>query len=187
MKMKPTTKRGEVLVKLNRRDDHLIADSVKEAEVHGWPFQVKNILVPVDLSEPSHKVLNYAVPLAEKFGARIVLVHVVEPRIYPENLVIPAEIEEMNVRLLQYWRDLLEKLRRRAIGPSIKCDVRAILGKPYQEIVDVAKAEKADLIVIATHGYKGLKRAFLGSTAERVVRYAECPVLTVRGREDPAG
>jgi nucleotide-binding universal stress UspA family protein len=185
MKITPTTKRGEVVLKLNRNDDHLIAESVKEAEIHGWPFQLKNILVPIDFSETSHKVLRYAVPLAEKFGARIVLVHVVEPRIYPENLVIPAEIDEMNVRMLQAGRQMLGRLRRKTIADSIKSDVLVVLGKPYQEIVELAKSEKADLIVIATHGYTGLKHAFLGSTAERVVRYAKCPVLTVREPEEP--
>ncbi len=186
MKVKPTMKRGEVVMKLNRNDEHLIDESVKEAEVQGWPFQLKNILVPIDFSETSRKVLKYAVPLAEKLAARIVLVHVIEPRIYPENLVIPAEIEDMNIRLMQSGRQMLERLRQKVVGPAAKADVLVTLGKPYQQIVELAKAEQADLIVIATHGYTGLKHAFLGSTAERVVRYAECPVLTVREREKPA-
>lgn len=183
MKVKPTTRRGEVTVTLNHRDDNLIDESVREAETQGWPFRLKNILVPIDFSETSRKVLKYAVPLAEKFGARIILVHVVEPRIYPENLVIPAEIEDMNIRLMRNGREMLQRLREHVVAPEIKSDVFVVLGKPYQQIVDVAKTEKADLIVVATHGYTGLKHAFLGSTAERVVRYAQCPVLTIREPE----
>lgn len=185
MKMKPTTERGEVVMKLDRRDDHLMAEGLKDMEAHGWPFQLKNILVPIDFSATSHNVLRYAVPLAEKFGARIILVHVVEPRIYPENLVIPAEIEQINVRLVQNGHEMLERLCRRVVTPSVKSDMMVMLGKPYERIVEVAKAEKVDLIVIATHGYTGLKHAFLGSTTERVVRHAPCPVLTIRELEAP--
>jgi nucleotide-binding universal stress UspA family protein len=111
---------------------------------------------------------------------------VVEPRIYPENLVVPAEIEEMNVRLARGGRTMLDALRRDAINPAITSEAVVTMGKPYQQIIEVAGKKHADLIIIATHGYTGLKHALIGSTAERVVRYAKCPVLTVRGREQPS-
>jgi nucleotide-binding universal stress UspA family protein len=187
MKIKPASNRGEVLVKLDRRDDNMLAESLNKAQTQGWPFQLKNILVPVDFSEASRRVLKYAVPLAEKFGAKITLVHVVEPRIYPESLVVPAELEQMNIRLMRNGREMLDALRRRAFDTAVASECIVALGKPYQKIVDTAREQNADLIIISTHGYTGLKHVLIGSTAERVVRYAACPVLTVREREEPAG
>lgn len=186
MKIKPTANRGEVVLQLNRRDDNLMAEGVREAETHGWPFELKNIVVPIDFSEESRRVLKYAVPLAEKFGAKITLVHVVEPKIYPENIVIPAEMEEMNIRLVRSGREMLDALRRDAVKPETDSETIVVIGKPYQQIIETARKHNADMIIISTHGYTGLKHALIGSTAERVVRYAECPVLTVRGREQAA-
>jgi universal stress protein A len=69
------------------------------------------------------------------------------------------------------------------VDKSITSEELVHIGRPYEEIITVAKEHKADLIIIATHGRSGLKHAFLGSTAERVVRHAPCPVLVVRERE----
>ena len=181
MKIKPTSKRGQVIVEMNRRDDQLLAASSREAK--SAPFKLKNILVPIDFSDHSRKALQYALPFAEKYGAKIILLHVVEPRVYPENyfdVIIPAEMEQVNMELAATARKQLGEWRRQEIDPKIAADSIVRIGKPYAEIINTAKELDIDLIVIATHGYTGLKHVVLGSTAERVVRHAVCPVLTVR-------
>jgi nucleotide-binding universal stress UspA family protein len=170
-------------MELEPGDDQLMAHSAAEGEPRNYSFQLKNILVPIDFSEFSQKALAHAVPLAEKFGAKITLVHVVEPSIYPETLLVSPEREEMNIQFTVDGRNLLETLRREKIDPAIPSDAIVLVGRPYAQIIEAAQSKNADLIVIATHGYTGLKHVLLGSTAERVVRHATCPVLTVRERE----
>jgi nucleotide-binding universal stress UspA family protein len=130
--------------------------------------------------------LRYAIPLAEKFGAKITLVHVLEPNLYPENLLAPVELEEIKTRTIQEGEEMLEKLKQEAVHGHVDSAVIATMGMPYQRIIDLAASTEADLIVLTTHGYTGLKHVFLGSTAERVVRHAPCPVLTIRAHEAAA-
>ena len=141
----------------------------------------RTILVPTDFSDVSRKALDYALPLARQHGAKIVLIHVVEPRIYPENILIPPAIEPDNVALMKQARTSLEKFRTQHIDADIPSEAVVALGKPFVEITNDAKAAKADLIVMPTHGFTGLKKILIGSTAERVVSHATCPVLIVRG------
>lgn len=184
MKIKPAAKRGEVLLKLKRTDDALLERGFQAAVENVSPFRLKEILVPIDFSEPSRKALDYAIPFAEKFGARITLVHVVEPRIYPEAAVVPSEMEESNIAMMKDARKQLETMRKARIPRSIASQVHVHLGTPHAQIVATALASEADLIIIATRGLSGLKHFLLGSTAERVVRHAPCPVLTVRQKEN---
>jgi len=190
MKIKPTSKRGRVIVEMNRRDEQLLAASSRDAESTTPPFRLKNILVPIDFSDFSRKALKYALPFAEKYGAKLTLLHVVEPRVYPENyfdVLVPAEMEQVNMQLAATSRKRLAELRRQEVDPKITSDILVRMGKPYAEIIRAVKECDIDLIIIATHGYSGLKHVFMGSTAERVVRHAPCPVLTVRQRERKAG
>lgn len=137
----------------------------------------RNILLPIDFSESTDKVLDYAVPLAGKFCAKIVLLHVVEPMIYPpEAGFVPVD----ETKVIQAAKRRLKQIGE-GISPSnlsVKSLVR--LGSPYHEISEAARELKADMIVISTHGYTGLKHVFMGSTAERVVRHAPCPVLVLK-------
>lgn len=144
---------------------------------------IKRILVPVDFSDYSVKALRYAVRFAEQFGASLVLVHVAEPVRYPESIIIPPEMEEANRDLMKRTRVALDQFAAREVPARLACQRVVQLGSAYAEIAAAAKAANADLIVIATHGHTGLKHLVLGSTAERVVRHAPCPVLTVRERE----
>jgi universal stress protein A len=148
-------------------------------------LRIKTIVVPTDFSTESLKAIQHASALAQEFGAVLWLVHVVErPPVLPESPVAAALFtsEELTraarVRLHAWAQDEVDEL--------VPAQVEARVGKPYLEIVDAAKLHDADLIVIATHGHTGLKHAFLGSTAERVVQHAPCPVLVVRGKEKAA-
>jgi universal stress protein A len=139
------------------------------------------VLVPVDFSEMSRKALLYAVSFAKQFGAKIVLLHVVEPLpappevVYLETGAINTEARKGAEKQLSVWRQAV------AAGASVTTKIRT--GVAYREIVEAAKAAKADLIVLSTHGRTGLAHLFMGSTAERVVREATCPVLVVRSPE----
>ena len=142
-------------------------------------LKLKTIVVPIDFSRPSNDALRYAIRLADQFGAVLRLVHVVEPAPFlndlPNVALIRSDAEIANaakVKLQAIAQDDIDELI--PVYPEVR------IGKPYQEIVAAAKVGDADLIVIATHGYTGLKHALLGSTTERVVRHAHCPVLVVR-------
>jgi universal stress protein A len=142
------------------------------------PPRIRKILVAVDFSEYSTAALQYATYLAESFGASLTLVHSVEPYVYPEDLSAGFTIEEVDARWSQKQKEKLEALRQ-TLKPGIPSTVIVTMGTAWNRIVGMAKSQNADLIVIGTHGRTGIKHALMGSTAERVVRHAACPVLVV--------
>ena len=182
MKIKPISNTGRVALELDPRDERLMEKGIKDAEMRGWPFQIKTILVPLDFSSFSRQALASAIPLAQKFGAKLVLVHVYQPVAYPDAFAMSPACIGLDARLHEELRNLVGPPARDQEGPvSVETVVR--LGQPCEEIVNAAKAANADIIVNATHGHTGLKHVLLGSTTERVVRHADCPVLVVRERE----
>lgn len=141
----------------------------------------KTILVPIDFSPHSKNALKYAVPLARNFGAGLHLVYVVEPTVYPADLgfgqvVMPGVEDELRSK----GESELASLVQTDIGRSVKATVAVRTGRPHQEILIEAEEKKADLIVVATHGHTGVEHILFGSTAERIVRSAKCPVMTIR-------
>jgi nucleotide-binding universal stress UspA family protein len=143
---------------------------------------IRHILVPHDFSDTAEQALMYAVALAEKFGARVTVLHAYEAPSYgyPDALVasyeFAAEIERAATIAL---KGVESRIRR----PNIELDTMLRRGTPWVEITAAAKERKADLIVMGTHGRRGVARALLGSVAEKVVRSAPCPVLTVHGSD----
>jgi nucleotide-binding universal stress UspA family protein len=142
---------------------------------------INSILVPIDFSVHSKNALKYAVPLAKQFDASIHLVYVVEPTIYPADLgfgqvVLPGVEEELRLK----GADELQQLITEEIGVQVKATYAVKTGTPSQEILAEAEEERVNMIVIATHGHSGLEHVLFGSTAERIVRKARCPVLTIR-------
>ncbi len=142
---------------------------------------INSILVPIDFSVHSKNALKYAVPLARQFDASLHLVYVVEPTIYPADLgfgqvVLPGVEEELR----QKGADELRQLIREEIGTQVRATYAVKTGTPSQEILTEAEEENVDMIVVATHGHSGLEHVLFGSTAERIVRKARCPVLTIR-------
>ena len=154
----------------------------RAAAVPALPLRVKSILMPLDFSPPSQQALDYAVALARLFQAKLTLLHVVEPVATPDFATsFPLAME--NDRLMAAAKRELEKVVKTARIP--RNFVEKILvrcGRSFHEIAAAARTRKVDLIVISTHGHTGLKHALLGSTTERVVRHAPCPVLVVRQR-----
>jgi len=146
-------------------------------------LQLKRVLVPIDFSESSLEALKYAVAFAGQFDASICLVHVVEPAAFLNDVrKVPPAVSDREVANKLHHK--LVMLARKEIDPVTPVHPLVCIGKPFDEIVRTAKTFNADLIIIGTHGRTGFKRAFLGSTAERVVQHAHCPVLVVRQKED---
>lgn len=144
-------------------------------------LKLKSIVVPIDFSPTANKALAYAMRLADRFGGRLTVIHVVQPMAVPEFAAVSLLLENDNVKKAALAR--LDTLLKRMKVPSHLVDRRIVrFGTPFAEITSAAKSLKADVIVLTTHGYTGLKHALLGSTAERVVRHAPCPVLTVRDK-----
>jgi nucleotide-binding universal stress UspA family protein len=145
---------------------------------------IKRILVPVDFSKTSLEALDYAIEFGKPFKAEFVVLFVVEPVYYatPADLYGPSA--NLGMLLDEQRRLGREQLAR--LGADLakrKVNARALLqtGTPYEVIVNAAKRLKADLIVMATHGRTGFSHMLMGSVAEKVVRTAACPVITVRG------
>lgn len=140
---------------------------------------LKKILCPIDHSECSYLALKYAISLALKDEAKLYLMHVIDIRLYDTEIYkfSPYNITEINLDKIR--EDLIKSLPE---GTSDVLEVETIVvkGVPFQEIINAATAIDADLIVIGTHGRTGLSHAVMGSVAEKVVRKAPCPVLTVR-------
>jgi nucleotide-binding universal stress UspA family protein len=139
----------------------------------------RHILVPHDFGEPAEYALSFALDLAQKLGARVTVMHAYE--IMPamgsgEGIWMSAE---MLREIANAARTALDDIVKRSARPGL--EVKSVLrqGPPWSEIDAAAKELNAELIVMATHGRHGLARALLGSVAEKVVRTAPCPVLTV--------
>lgn len=145
---------------------------------------VKLILCPTDFSGPACTCVRTASELAEHFGAELLLVNVVPalPGVPPDpNYVfkIPEYEKYLHADADKHLRETREQL----VGKNVKVRTQVGHGSAAEEIVLIAKTEGVDLIVISTHGATGIERWVFGSVAERVVRLAECPVLTVRQEE----
>lgn len=158
------------------------AEQVNATKPSSHLRKLKKILVPIDFSEPSLKALRYAVPFAEEFGATISLVHIREPIPYPVDITNISSPSVPGIEEAEAKRKLYD-LAYHEIEELVPIDVHVRSGKAPDEIVNLAKALETDLIIIATHGYKGVMHFVMGSTAEKVVRHAPCPVLVVREKE----
>jgi nucleotide-binding universal stress UspA family protein len=173
MNIKPSTNPGEVLVRLNEKDEALMS----RARDPLVPF--KRILVPVDFSDCSKEALRCAVPLARHFGATLLVVHVVQPN-YPADPCLVSQYEQFESSLIDSSQGWLEKMVREIVPPEVPSQLVVRTGHPAVEIVRAAAEMRADMIFISTHGYTGIKHVVFGSTAENVVRHSPCPVLTMR-------
>ncbi len=143
--------------------------------------EISKVLVPIDFSDYSKSALKYAVSFVKYFGAQLILVYVVEPVIYPPDfsmgqIAIPSVDLDMDKRAAEE----LHRLSEQEIPSEIKVKSIVKTGKPFIEIIETAGEENVDLIIIATHGHTGMEHILFGSTAEKVVRKAPCPVLTLR-------
>jgi nucleotide-binding universal stress UspA family protein len=139
------------------------------------------IVVPTDFSACAEEAWALAQRLARAVGAELVLVHVlVETALYDETPFTMQRVREVYEGARRWGRESLDGWAAKAKSEGLDARVALRTGAPYQEIVALATDERADLVVMGTHGRGGVGRALLGSVADRVVRMAPCPVLTVR-------
>ncbi len=161
------------------------------------PLNFKRILCPMDLSTFSLDALKLAAQIAETSSATLYILHVIDN---PFDDLYMSSITQTNPALLEMYKT--EPLRRSKIMEATMSHSQVLLkqfchdwvesvgnvryliesGNPFDKILDVAETRKVDLIVLATHGRTGLKRMLIGNVAEKVVRHAVCPVLTVKGK-----
>jgi universal stress protein A len=164
-----------------RRPKPRAEDDADDPLIHA---RLKRILVPLDFSTPSKRAMRFAREWALRFAAEVYLLHVIDPTI--------AGGEFGGAPLGTVQRDLagkaklaLSQLAREEFPDSLSVKLRVRKGTASDEIAAAARESKADLVIIASHGYTGLKRVLLGSTAEAVARRAPCPVLILRRRKTP--
>lgn len=144
-------------------------------------MEFKKILFPTDFSEGALKALPFAVDMAKMFSSELYMLHVVYDIATASGLYVPhISMTEMYKEIESGAMRELEKF-----GYALRKDFKAVQyhvlkGVPYEEIINFAEENKIDLIVIGSHGRRGIDRVLFGSTAERVVRYSRCPVLTIK-------
>lgn len=145
-------------------------------------IKIEKILFPTDFSEHSKHAFTYALSFAKEYGARLYMLHVIEDVQYLANAymfdvpMMPSFADMEQNR----QKEMEEFIEREVTDPSISVEKVIKHGRPFVEIIQVAREENVDLIVIATHGRGGLEHVLFGSTAEKVVRKAPCPVLSIR-------
>lgn len=145
-----------------------------------------SILLPTDFSECSAEAASVARALAERFGGRVLVLHVLdEPAAIDPMFRGDVPLEMLRSRMEQFAQESMDAYLSAHFSGFENFDTALATGIPYREIVRKAREAGSDLIVIGTHGRTGVEHVLFGSTAEKVVRMAPCPVLSVRqgGRE----
>lgn len=145
---------------------------------------LRNILVATDFSSASRPAFRRALELALSNEAALWIVHVAAPPgpISPDGYVLPRIYEEMDLAIRTDAQKRLRVMLARARKVGVRGRALLLKGVPHEAIVRAARAHRAEMIVLGTHGRTGMARFFVGSVAARVVAAATCPVLTVRGR-----
>ena len=144
-------------------------------------MQIKTILFPTDFSNGARAAMDHATSLAKDYQAKLILLYVIQDIsiaewYIPSSISVGDLVEDMQKSAWQEMDKWIAEVSKQVKDPE-KMVVR---GVPFVEIIRIAKERKADLIVIGTHGRTGIDHMLFGSTAEKVVRKASCPVLTVR-------
>jgi universal stress protein A len=177
---------GKIFVRMKSKKDKITKLTSNDGEAEpqrpklseqALEVRLQKILVPVDFSDSSRKAVRYALAFVRQFNATILLLHVIEV-VPPPPEVLIAESGLLAGRLHEEAKKQLSEWRKETASRAVNVAVRT--GSPCQEIVHVAAESAIDLIILGTHGRKGLAHFLLGSTAEQVVRRAPCPVMVVR-------
>lgn len=142
--------------------------------------EFKTIAIPVDFSETSSIIAEWGKALAKKLGAKIILINVVEDISTFENMTLDAKtLQDLEKTLMEGAKEYMQIFLNKHFFdfPDVKPVI--VKGKVIEKIIEIAKENKADLIVMGTHGRKGLDKIIFGSVAEGIVKYSPIPVLTI--------
>lgn len=143
-------------------------------------MDIRKILIPFDFSEYSEKAFTWALAMAERYRARVLLLHVVPRPSYPPMLMgTYFNVAEFEVSLQTEAEARAKEFLGKTGSRTVQIDTKVVIGEPFSDICQIAEQEQIDLIVMGSHGRTGLSHVLLGSVAERVVRHAPCPVLVV--------
>ena len=142
--------------------------------------EIKKILVPVDFSENSQKILRTAIEFAARFKAEVAIVFVVQSFDDYSGFFVPhMPIIQLEEEMVKSAGEKMKSFVAETLNGSVPHTTEILSGDVVEEINRFAAKEKADLIVMGTHGYKGLDKILFGSVAEKIVKTAPCPVLTI--------
>ena len=140
-----------------------------------------SILYATDFSEGSEHAFDYAFTLAKTFNARLILIHVINEPVDLRGFYVPhISFEQLEKEIEEGAEKMMEKFCQTKMGDFTRYTTVVVAGIPYEEVLRKAEETGASLIVLGTHGRTGIDHLIFGSTAERVVRSAACPVLTIR-------
>ena len=140
---------------------------------------VKKILIPIDGSDYSMRAAEYGVNVAKLLKAEITVVYVID-LVALDQIARASEKDNVETELKQDGERFLKYVQGVAQKEGVKASLLLAKGRPFEQIVHLAKGLKMELIVMGTYGRRGAERILLGSVAERVIEYATCPVLVVR-------
>ena len=175
--------RGAPCPVLTVRMEH--ADAEQKEDAPSMPVTLERILVPVDFSDCSLDALKYAVVVARQTQASLMLLHVLEPVSYGLDFTLgQSKTRHLEV---ETWTKRLEELAATHQQPDLVVESRLRGGFPSDSILDAAKTMPCDLIVMGTHGRRGISHTISGSVAEAVLRKAHCPVIAVRSQKFGSG
>ncbi|MCF7708834.1 MAG: universal stress protein [Verrucomicrobia bacterium] len=160
-------------------EDNQIGVQTSTEQLLKESMNFRQILVPVDFSPSSKLAVEHAVSFAQHFGSSLLLLNVVEFNFVGSEFAT-LDIVHVEKDLKINAEKMLESLVNEQIGSRARASTLVHIGRPYFEITDVAADKKCDLIIIGSHGHSALRHILLGSTVERVIRHAHCPVLVIR-------
>jgi nucleotide-binding universal stress UspA family protein len=147
-------------------------------------LEFKTILFATDFSESSDHAFRYALSMAKRFNARLVIIHVINEPVDLRGFYVPhISFDKLEEEIEEGAQKMMEKFCRAHIRDYDNFESFIMPGIPYEEIIKKGQESSADLIVMATHGRTGLDHVLFGSTAEKVVRKSPIPVMTIRKTE----
>jgi nucleotide-binding universal stress UspA family protein len=142
--------------------------------------QVKNILVPIDFSTSSYQVFELGHCLAKQNGANLHLIHVIDPIYYQEQQQRKSDLEFIHKIRFENAKEELRKFKFEVPHSEVEITEVLIEGIPHKEILNYARQNDIDMIVIASHGWTNLSHMLMGSIADKVMRQADVPVICVK-------
>jgi nucleotide-binding universal stress UspA family protein len=146
--------------------------------------RIRHVLYASDFSAASRRALSTAISIAKSLDAKLTILYVLAPVVpmVPDRYVDPVTLDQLDKLARQWSARQVNRLAAQAKKAGVRATALLRDGDPAEQIVRAGRSTRADLIIVGTHGRRGLPKFFLGSVAERVVATAPCPVVTVRGK-----